>query len=379
MPSADRPATRLATRLAFFVAGFGIACWAPLVPFAKQRVAVDDALFGLLLLCIGVGSIVAMIATSPLSARHGSKPVIVGSGLMVAVIVPFLAIAASPLQLGIALFLFGGALGSLDVAANVHAVEVERAAGEPLMSGFHALFSIGGFAGAALMTTALWIEMPALAGTAICSVVMLAATLLAWPRLLVATRVEDGPVFVRPRGIVLLLSALTAAIFVAEAAVLDWGALLITRQGLVAPNQGGIGYILFAIAMTCGRLAGDRLTARIGDRATLAGGGSLAVVGFAVVLTVPVAAPALAGFVLIGLGASNVAPVLFRRAGAQTVMPAALAIGAITTIAYAGLLVGPAIIGGVAQLVGLRSAFWLLAGLVALVPLAARAATRSRP
>lgn len=379
MISADRPATRLATRLAFFVAGFGIACWAPLVPFAKQRIAVDDAMLGLLLLCIGVGSIVAMIATGPLSARYGSKPVILGSGLVLIVVLPFLMIAASPAQLGIALLLFGGALGSLDVAANVHAVEVERAATEPLMSGFHALFSIGGFAGAVLMTVALSIRMSPLVGTLICSAVMLAAMVLAWPRLLVSGRVEDGPVFARPRGIVLLLSGLAAAIFLAEGAMLDWGALFILRQGLAAPSQAGIGYILFAIAMTCGRLAGDRLTAWIGDQATLVGGGVLAVIGFVVLLTAPIALLALAGFVLIGFGSSNIVPVLFRRAGAQTAMPAALAIGAITTVGYGGLLVGPAIIGAVAQRVGLTTAFWLLVGLVALIPLAARAVTRSRP
>src|SRR5690606_13569190 len=146
--SADRPATRTATRLAFLVAGFGMACWAPLVPFAKLRVGVEDGELGLLLLCIGLGSISAMIATGPISARLGSKPVIVAGGLALAATLPFLALAATPVALGAALFVFGGALGSIDVAMNIHAVEVERAAARPLMSGFHALFSIGGFAGA---------------------------------------------------------------------------------------------------------------------------------------------------------------------------------------------------------------------------------------
>lgn len=376
MMSADRPATRLATRLAFFVAGFGIACWAPLVPFAKARLQIDDAVLGLLLLCIGGGSVAAMLATGPLTARFGSRPVIVASGFLLAVILPFLAIAETPLALGAVLLIFGGALGSLDVAVNVHAVEVERASDVPLMSGFHALFSIGGFAGAGLMTLFLSLEVDTLAATSICAGLMLAAMLAARPRLLSAGGAEDGPLFVRPQGIVLLLSILAMVTFLAEGAMLDWSALLITQGGLVDVKQGGFGYILFAIAMTAGRLLGDRLVARIGDYRTLLGGGMVAVLGFAVLLAVPLAPVALGGFVLIGLGASNLVPVLFRRAGSQSNMPPALAIGALTTLGYAGILVGPAGIGVVAKAVGLPAAFWILAVLLLLVPLTARRVTR---
>ena len=376
MMSADRPATRLATRLAFFVAGFGIACWAPLVPFAKARLQIDDAMLGLLLLCIGGGSVAAMLATGPLTTRFGSRPVIVASGFLLAAILPFLAIAETPLALGAVLLIFGGALGSLDVAVNVHAVEVESASGVPLMSGFHALFSIGGFAGAGLMTLFLSLEVDTLAATLICAALMLAAMLAARPRLLATRGAEDGPLFVRPQGIVLLLSILAMVTFLAEGAMLDWSALLITQGGLVDVKQGGVGYILFAIAMTAGRLLGDRLVARIGDYRTLLGGGMVAVLGFAVLLAVPLAPVALGGFVLIGLGASNLVPVLFRRAGSQSNMPPALAIGALTTLGYAGILVGPAGIGVVAKAVGLPAAFWILAVLLLLVPLTARRVTR---
>jgi predicted MFS family arabinose efflux permease len=376
--SADRPATRLATRLAFLVAGFGVACWAPLVPFAKQRLGVDDAVLGLLLLCIGVGSVAAMLATGPLSARYGSRPVIVVSGIGLALILPLLTIAATPVTLGAALLFFGAALGSLDVAMNVHAVEVERAAVRPLMSGFHALFSIGGFAGATLMTFFLSLGIGAVVGTLIAAASMLAAMVVAWPRLLPATRAEDGPVFVRPKGVVLLLAGLAAAMFLAEGAILDWSALLIAGKGLVTDEQAGVGYVLFSIAMTTGRLLGDRLTGGIGDQATLIGSGILAVAGFVVLLTAPIVVVALSGFLLIGLGAANIVPVLFRRAGSQTAMPPALAISAITTMGYAGILLGPGALGFVAKIIGLPAVFWILAGLVALVPLTARFATAAR-
>ncbi len=371
MLSADTPATRLATRLAFLVAGFGIACWAPLVPFAKQRLQVDDGLLGLLLLCIGIGSVGAMLLTGVLSARHGSRAIIVCGGFGMVAVLPLLAVASTPLTLGLTLLALGAALGSLDVAMNVHAVEVERAAGRPLMSGFHALFSAGGLLGSALMSALLSLHVGALAGTLICAGLMAAAMALAWPRLLRARPAGDGPLFVMPRGVVLLLAGLAAVLFLVEGAILDWGALLLTDGGLLAAAQGGWGYVLFSVAMTAGRFGGDAVTARLGDRATLRWGSALAIGGFALLLLARSGGPALAGFLLIGLGASNLVPVLFRRAGTQRAMPAGLAVAAITTCGYAGILAGPAAIGFVAQGLGLPMAFWLLAGLLLLVPISA--------
>ncbi|MBV9980087.1 MFS transporter [Bradyrhizobium sp.] len=375
MLSADRPATRLATRLAFLVAGFGIACWAPLVPFAKQRLSVDDGTLGLLLLCLGIGSVGAMLVTGVLSARYGSRPFIMAGGLGLAVFLPLLAVAGSPLTLAASLLVFGGALGSIDVAMNIHAVEVERAAGRLLMSGFHALFSIGGFAGSAVMTSLLSMHLDPLASTLVCSALMLAAMVFTWPRLLRRVEAHEGPLFVLPHGSVVLLALLAAVTFLVEGAVLDWGALLVIGAGLLPAAQGGLGYMLFSIAMTTGRLAGDAVVARLGDRATLFWGSLLCVGGFAVVLLAPVAAVAMAGFLLIGFGASNLVPILFRRTGTQKVMPVGLAVAAITTTGYAGILVGPAAVGFVAKLASLPAAFWMLAALMLLVTLSARAVT----
>ncbi len=374
----DQPAARLATRLAFLVAGFGVACWAPLVPFAKQRLGVDDGVLGMLLLCIGLGSVVAMVVTGALSARYGSKPIIVAGGCGLAVILPMLSVVSTPFTLGVALLAFGAALGSLDVAMNIHAVEVERAAGKPLMSGFHALFSVGGFAGSTLVTFLLSMHIGTFESTLLCAALMLGAIVIARSRLIETAEANDGPLFVAPRGIVLLLAALTAITFLVEGALLDWSALLITGAGLVAAAQGGLGYMLFSIAMTAGRLGGDAVTARVGDRAMVFWGGVVATAGLAVLLTAPVAAIAMAGFLLIGLGASNVVPVLFRQAGSQRAMPSALAVVAITTTGYAGNLVGPAGVGFVAKGIGLPGAFWLLAVLLCLVPCCARLVTAQR-
>jgi predicted MFS family arabinose efflux permease len=376
--TADRPETRLATRLSFLVAGFGVASWAPLVPFAKEKLHVDDGALGLLLLCLGVGSVALMFLTGVLNARYGSRPIILAGGFGIALMLPLLVVADSPLLLGVALFAFGAALGSLDVAMNIHAVEVERAAGTPLMSGFHALFSVGGFAGAAMMTFLLSSNVGPLASTMVAALLMAITMAVAAPRLLRASHSEEVPLFVAPRGIVLLLAALAAAMFLVEGAILDWSALLVTEKELVAEAQGGLGYSIFAIAMTAGRLSGDFVSARVGDRALLFWGGLATMAGFALVLAAPIPVVAMSGFLLIGLGASNIVPVLFRAAGAQRAMPAGHAVAAITIAGYSGILVGPAGIGFVARTVGLPAAFWLLAALVGAVVLSARSVAANR-
>ncbi|MEY9222956.1 putative MFS family arabinose efflux permease [Bradyrhizobium ottawaense] len=348
------------------------------MPFAKTRLGVDDGVLGLLLLSLGIGSVIAMLVTGIVSARYGSRPIIIASGFGLALVLPLLAIAASPATLALALFAFGAALGSIDVAMNIHAVEVERAAHRPLMSGFHALFSIGGFAGSALMTALLSLQFGTLACTLVCSALMLLAMALTSPRLLRSVQVQEGPLFVLPHGSVLLLALLGAITFLVEGAMLDWGALLVIGAGLVTEAQGGAGYIVFSIAMTAGRLGGDAVVARIGDRTTLLWGSLIAIAGFVVLLTAPIAAVAIGGFLLIGLGASNLVPVLFRRAARQTVMPTGLAVAAITTAGYAGILIGPAGVGFVARFGGLPMAFWLLAALMGLVTLSAHIVTKDK-
>ena len=125
-----------------------MSSWAPLVPYAKQRLAIDDAWVGLLLLCLGAGSIISMPMTGLLIERHGCRVMILWAGAVMLTALPVLAFAPGFLAMAIALFLFGGAIGTIDVAINVQAVIVEKARGVAMMSGFHGLFSVGGIVGA---------------------------------------------------------------------------------------------------------------------------------------------------------------------------------------------------------------------------------------
>ena len=247
------------------VAGFISACWSPLIPFAKARLRVNDAQLGLLLLTFGVGSLIGVSLAGLFAARIGSRPIVLAGGLGMCLVLPVLSVAAAPLTLGAALFVFGASLGALDVAMNAHAVEVEAAAGVPLMSGFHALFSLGGFAGAAWMTLFLRSNVSALAATiaaALAGACLIASAATGLP----GARPHDPRVamFVLPSGLVVVIAALAATMFLAEGAVYDWSALLIVDRGVASRADAGVGFILFSIAMTMGRLSGDAAVRRLG-------------------------------------------------------------------------------------------------------------------
>ena len=367
------PKQRRATRLAFLTAGLAMAAWAPLVPYVKTRLGLEEAELGLLLLCLGVGSLLAMPLTGVLSARLGCRRVILVAGGLACLLLPCLSLAASPLQLALALFMFGAAIGTLDVAMNIQAVMVEKASGGALMSGFHGLFSVGGFIGAGGMALLLWSGLSPSWASLVAAVIVAAVLAVAGPHLLREPELgERGALFVLPHGAVIFIGVLCFIVFLVEGAILDWSALFLTATRGLDASQGGLGYAAFAIAMTSGRLSGDRIVRCFGGKRVLLLGGLCAAGGFFVAVLAPTAGVALLGFVLVGLGASNIVPILFTAAGNQAAMPASLAIAAITTIGYAGILAGPAVIGFVAHASSLSVAFAGLGCALLLVAASAR-------
>ena len=361
--SVSQSRAKLATKLAFIAAVFAVACWAPLVPYAKARCQVGDGAMGLILLLLAAGSVIAMPFAANLSARFGCKPIVFLGGAGSAVVLPSLSRASSPVTLGAALFVFGALLGSLDVAMNLHAVDVERVSEKPLMSGFHALFSIGGFLGSGMMTAFLSRRVTPNMSRMLSSTILIVIVLFAFPRMLSNREEILQPLFAVPKGVVLVIASLAAISFLLEGALLDWSALLLIGERLLSPERGGLGYMLFSIAMTCSRLIGDRFVGRFGNRVVLTLSGVTTFFGFCLLLVSPVASIALGSFILIGLGAANIVPILFRLAGSQQAMPKGLAVAALTTAGYSGMLTGPAVIGFLSKGIGLHNAFWFLASL----------------
>ncbi len=337
-----------------------MAAWAPLVPFAKERLDIQDAALGTLLLCLGAGSIIAMPLAGVLTSRVGCRRVLILSVLIVCATLPMLAQISSIVWFGLALFLFGAAIGSLDCAMNIQAIILEREAGRTMMSGFHGLFSLGGVVGAAGVTGLLSTGMSPWSATLI--VVAMIAVLLALSAVyfLPYGGRSGGPAFALARGVVLFIGVICFILFLTEGAVLDWSAVFLTDVRNMSPVHAGLGYAAFAATMTIGRLTGDRFVRRVGSRVIVIGGALLAAAGLALATLVPMWSMALVGYALVGAGCSNIVPVMFSLAGKQTEMPESIAVPAITTMGYAGILLGPAAIGFIATATSLAAALLVL-------------------
>ncbi|WP_130830839.1 MFS transporter [[Erwinia] mediterraneensis] len=366
-----------ATRIIFLINGLGMSAWAPLVPFARDRLSLNGASLGALLLCLGIGSLVAMPLTGSLVGRLGCRRVMIGSTLLILLTLPLLAILHWVPGMAVALMLFGAGLGTLDVAMNYQAVEVEKAAARPMMSGFHGFFSLGGILGAGAVSLLMSTGLTPLLSVAAVMTVMVILLLISLPALLnERLHQPNQPWLVRPRGWVAFLGMLCFILFLAEGAVLDWGALLLMHNKLVPAAHAGLGYAVFSVAMTLGRFTGDKIILRFGRYPVMLTGALAAALGVTLLVFAPWPALAFAAFLLLGFGLANTVPMLFNAVGNQKAMPANLAISAMTTLGYAGILSGPALIGFLSQSIGLNSTFLLIALLLLAVAASARLVAR---
>jgi predicted MFS family arabinose efflux permease len=364
----DNAAHRRATRIAFGLVGIGMAAWAPLVPYAKARLGIDDATLGGLLLCLGIGSLAAMPGAGFLAGRFGCRSVMSVATLGLCAALPGLASANNVVVLGAILLGFGAALGVFDVAVNVQAVRVEKASGRAIMSGFHAFFSLGGMFGAGGVSLLLWLgESPltaSIAALCVCLIALVAAAPGLLPKSERRQVAKGGARFVRPTGLVLAIGSLCFVAFLVEGAMLDWSGVFLVTFGGMSSAAAGLGYATFSVAMTLGRMTGDRVVRKFGPHPVLVGSALCAMCGLFWVVFIARGWESLAGFALVGFGSANIVPILYSALGRQRVMPPNLAISAAATLGYAGILAGPALIGAIARFYSLGIAYLLVAGLL---------------
>ena len=375
-PEIQLSAQRLSTRFSFFGLGFATAAWAPLIPFAQQRLHFNHADFGLLLLCSGLGAMLAMPATGKIVQRIGCRVPIGFALLLLAVLLPSLSLWTSPLMMAITLFLFGTAAGSLGVALNIQAVVVEKNSLKSLMSGFHGMASLGGLAGVLTITALLALSISSVMSAFAVSLLLVIIVFLSVPysikaventSLEASSKVKKSIRQRLPQPLIILIGIACFIIFMTEGAAMDWSGIYLTQQYGVNTAFAGLAYTFFAIAMTTGRFTGHYLIRYFGEKKLLTYSAICATLGLALVSIVPYWWLVLVGYTLVGTGCSNIVPIMFSRAGRQTVMPSAVALSCVSTMAYTGILVGPAFIGMVSELIGLSTVFMALSGLLLLI------------
>lgn len=342
---------RLATSLVFFANGIGIGTWAASIPGIKAELDLSGTALGFGLLMLAAGAMAAMPVAGWMGARRGRLIAPAGGLFAASLLLP----AAAPGYAALlpALFVLGAANGALDVLMNAGAARVEVAWGRAIMSSFHACWSLGGLVGAGGTALAIHGGVGVLPVAAVVVAALVGAA--AWLGLQDDAAAEAAG-FAWPSRAVAGIGALGFLAFMTEGAVADWSGVFLMGTGATAAGAAA-GFAGFSAAMVLGRVFGDQLVRRLGPALVLRGGAGLAAAGFGLAVLWPAAGAA--GFALVGLGVANMAPLLFSAAG-RAGTTASTGVAAVATLGYAGLLLGPPVIGAAADVVGLRGAMGVL-------------------
>jgi len=365
---------RFAVSYAFFACGLLFASWAARIPAFKDALGLDEARLGGILFMLPLGSILALPLAGWAVGHFGSRPVTAASTVLYAASLWSLSQAPDARTLAMALLAFGFIGDFLNISMNTQGLSVQQRLGRPILSGLHAQWSFGAFAGALLGGWSVQ------AGLDTAEHLRLVALLVALPALgtglLLVPDIRREEIrrktFARPDRALLLLGIIGFCNTLAEGAMADWSSLYYREAlGRAVGNQT-TGYVAFTVAMTAGRLAGDRVMARLGYRNTLLLNGMLIAVGLSLALAIRQPAAVIAGFALTGLGVSSVIPIAYMIAGNNRSMPPAAALAMVSAIGFTGFLVGPPVIGLLAHGWGLRLALLLVVVLGCLISLSAR-------
>lgn len=354
----------LATASVFLLNGLIISTWLSRLPATKARLDADPRTIGLVLLMTGLGSLVAMPWVGPLAGRWGSRRIEVVTSITTGVLLLLLAVAPSPIALGALLFVFGAGLGSWDVAMNIQGSHVDRAAGRDFMPRYHACWSVGAFIGAALGAGAAALGLPLVVHFGLAALVSVGGTLLILGRWWDDDR-EDSAEQGTEQGhrlfsrVLVLIGVLTLCGTMLEGAAADWVAIYVSGDRGQADSVAAFAYAVWAVAMAASRFSGTALIARLGRARAVRIAGLFAAAGVASVLALPGVAGIVVGLVLWGAGVALVFPAAMSAGGEQPGR-AADGIATVSTIGYGGFLVGPPLIGLLANEIGLGTALWVL-------------------
>ncbi|WP_439652043.1 MFS transporter [Pelagibacterium xiamenense] len=360
-------AERVAVSVLFLVNGFLVGNWAPKVPLLMDRLDIGEAVAGILVLMLGLGSVVVMPVFGALTARNGSAFAVRIAAVLALPTLLLVTLAPNVWLVGAAAFLFGAFIGGMDVAMNANAVAVEKHMRKAIMSSCHGFWSLGGLIGAGsggILASALgevWHAVVlTLAATAVIALVFpliikdhptpetKAATRLALPR-------SPLPYLL---GIMALFS------MIPEGAILDWAAVYLQREMGADISFAAFGFAAFSGMMALVRFAGDTIRHKLGAVTTLRVSAGFALVGLVIAGLAPNTAVAIFGFAFAGIGIANLVPIAFSAAGNLPGIPAGIGMSVVTVMGYSGILVAPGAIGFIAERISFSTIYICLAFLL---------------
>jgi MFS family permease len=356
--------SRIAVKLIFFINGFVHANLAARFPRVQELFDIDNGTLGFVLLSSSVGALLAMPFTGWLIIRNGSRRITIFSIFLYCIFVPLVPLMPGLPGLVVLFFIMGLTAGMLDVSMNSQAVMVEKIHEKPIMTSFHALFSIGMVAGA--FCGALFVKLETTLFVHFAVIVGMSVAAAAWARYhLIHDKPKekevDGPAFRLPNAAMVSIGVIAFCCMLGEGAMADWSTNYMENIAMASPALAPLGLSAFALAMTIGRFFGDGARLKFGDRKLMVMCGLISTMGIALTLLFNNPYSVIAGLFIIGIGLSSIVPIAYSIAGNSKNLPPGVGLAMVTTVGYSGFLFGPPIIGLLANWQSLRIALMVVA------------------
>ena len=358
----NRKNSRLAVSAVFFVYGLTFASWASRIPTIQQNLGITDGVLGLVLFALPAGLFLCLPFSGWIINRVGSRKVVITTGIIYTTLLLFIGLAQSLPQLILVLFAFGFFSSLLNIAINTQAAGVELHYEKPIMASFHGMWSLAGFAGAAIGTLMMGYGIDPFYHFLLIFLLMILIIGLSSSNMLNADagQKSSGLSFVMPDKPLLKLGIIAFCSLICEGTMFDWSGVYFMKVVKAEPEWVGAGYTAYMIAMASGRFIADWLSHKIGVQRMLQLSGTLTVCGLLIAVLFPQQLTAIIGFLIVGLGVSSVVPLAYSAASKSKTMSPSLALSTVTTIGFFGLLVGPPLVGLIAGATSLRTAFTFL-------------------
>ncbi|MCU0397182.1 MAG: MFS transporter [Cyclobacteriaceae bacterium] len=353
---------RIAVKIVFFLNGFVHANLYSRLPRVQEQFNLDNGSLGFVLLASSIGAIGAMPFTGWFIIRYGSRKITLFSVFFYCLLVPLVPWAFSFIGLIALFFLMGVSAGMLDVSMNAQAVMVEQRHGKPIMTSFHALFSIGMMMGAATGSLFSKMQSGLFTHLGIITIISVLISFIVRYYLIHDKPVskQEGPAFRIPNSAMVSIGIIAFCCMLGEGAMADWSTNYLENISQADKALAPIGLAAFAMAMTIGRLLGDRARIQFGDRKLIIICGLIASTGLSISIAITEPWMVIAGFFLVGIGLSVIVPIAYSIGGNTQDLPPGVGLAMVTTVGYAGFLFGPPIIGFLADWQSLRFAFLLV-------------------
>lgn len=348
------------TRVQFMTLGIVAGAYGAHVPSVAERYGLDARALAGTMLCTTLGSLTMLVGAGPIIGRFGARQATRFGGLAFSVAIGTLLVMPSVWAVLPCMMLLGAGESLFDVAINAEGTMLEQLGGRAIMSGFHAMFSVGAMLGSAIIALLFRLRVAPTVQLGALALVIASLLLVAARGMLPAHPAEEGAHFAWPRGILLTIGFLILAGMMAEGVMYNWSVLYV-RETLAAPaERAALAYVAFSAATAAMRFAGDAVRARIDERTVLIGGATVASVAMLGVLLLSSEYAAFVGFALVGAGLATVVPILYNATTRVPGVSRAAALASASSIGYVGFLLGPPLVGSIAHLASLSVAMGVL-------------------